>query len=616
MENIDFLSPSITLFYLGKKTHTSKIGGLLIMIMGILMFVYISHILIEEFSFGKVNSIFYKKYENEAGYYSFNTSSLFNFIQISKKGISDKYNHKNIRIYSYSMPLLNNENESALESFDHWVFDSCEINENNTNIDFSNIKNFNNGACIKYFYNSTEKQYISNGNPNFKWPSLEHGVSNNNNIFVNTIVTKCSNNSISVKILGYCNSEDEINEYLKDHQGIYLYFVDNLIDVTNYRKPLQSYFYPINSNIGIGLTYADNYIHFSPVRLTTSEGLILNTKKYYNAINFDQNRKGEGKNLDNSSIILVKYHHLLQNNVHIYERRYNNLFDIFSQIGGVVQMIFYMFYGINYLYNSYIVLYDTNHIFFNIEKGGSKININRKDLKTILFDDENGNNYNSFNYIKPVIDNRAILSKNNVNKKALSLNKISVKPIRNVESCHKDDLLSGHLNLKKKNNVDIRISSENKDYLDDSKKNVDLNDNFLVNIFKKVKKKSCYSDQFKMINFFNPSKKESENKNINNFVDKDNNNHLLQDNNMHLIKDEIMSQTMIIGKKKFSFFVCMKMICNKGIKNNMTVLMNFRKKLLSEEHLFKSHLSSILFEKHNKINSRQNISFVNFYNEL
>ena len=58
------------------------------------------------------------------------------------------------------------------------------------------------------------------------------------------------------------------------------------------------------------------------------------------------------------------------------------------------------------------------------------------------------------------------------------------------------------------------------------------------------------------------------------------------------------------------------MICNKGIKNNMLILINFRKKLLSEEHLFKSHLTSILFEKHNKINPGQKISFVNFYNEL
>ena len=84
---------------------------------------------------------------------------------------------------------------------------------------------------------------------------------------------------------------------------------------------------------------------------------------------------------------------------------------------------------------------------------------------------------------------------------------------------------------------------------------------------------------------------------------------------MYLIKNEVMSQSIILGKK-FSFFICLKIICNKRIKRDMMMLIDFRRKLLSEEHLFKSHLTSILIQKHNKINSGQNISFSNFYNEL
>ena len=133
------------------------------------------------------------------------------------------------------------------------------------------------------------------------------------------------------------------------------------------------------------------------------------SKKYLNSISFDQNRKGEGKNSDNSSVILAKYHHLLQNNVLIYERSYNNLLGIFSQIGGIVQMIFYIFYGINYLYNFYIILYDTNHIFFNIEKKRSRININ--DLKAFIFGNENNSCYYNIRNIKPVIGNRTTINR-------------------------------------------------------------------------------------------------------------------------------------------------------------------------------------------------------------
>ena len=618
MENIDFLSPPITLFYFGKRTHTSKIGGLLVMLMTAIIFTYISYILIVEFSYEKVSSVFYKKYENEAGYYSFNTSCLFTFLQIAKKGIPYKYNHKNIRIYSYPMPSLNSDSESELEFHDHWVYDTCKENEDNKNLDeniFADIKNFSYGACIKYFYNSTEKKYISTDNPNFKWPYLEHGTSNSNNKFVNTMVTKCSNNSISNKILGYCNSEDEINQYLNDYQGIYLYFIDNLIDVTNYGKPLQSYFYAMNSNLGKGISYVDNYIHFSPLRLTTSEGLIFNYKKYFRSISYDQNRKGEGKNLENSSVILVMYHYLLQNNILIYERRYNDLLDVFSQIGGVVQMIFYIFYGINYLYNSYIVLYDTNHIFFNIDKSGSKINIKINDLKTILFGEENNSNYNNISNLNPIIGNKTTINHINKKQKRVTLNNPRLKTIHNFDYRQKDDSIFGNLNIKKENHDFFRISNENQRYLDDSKKIVNLNDNSIANVHKKVNKKYYHSEQFRLIKFFNSPKKEIENKS-NNLIDTNNKKRMPQNISINLIKNEILShQSMVIGKK-FSFFVYMKMLCNKGIKNNMAILINFRKKLLSEEHLYKSHLTSFLFEKNNKITSKQSISFVNFYNEL
>ena len=618
MKNIDLLSPPITLFYFERRTHTSKIGGLLVIFFILLIFIYIFFSLYYELSHEKVTSVFYQKYMNDAGHYSFNSSSLFHFIQIvntEKGNIKDEYNHKNLRIYT--IPSLNCDNESVLETTDHWLFDTCEEGEDNKVIDkslFINIKNFSNGACIRYFYNSSEKQYFSTDNPNFKWPNLEHGVSNNKNIYINTIVTKCSNTSTSVKILGYCNSEDEINKYLKDHQAVYLYFIDNLIDVTNYHKPLQTYFYPVNSNLGKGITYVDNYIHFSPIKLYSNEGLLINRKKLLNSLSFDQNRKGEAKNSENSAVILVKYHHLLQNNVHIYERSYNNLFDIFSQIGGVVQMLFYIFYGINYLYNRYIILNDTNDIFFKIEKGGNKININMHDLKKILFGAEDSNNYNSTKKVRPITGNRTIDNKNNnLNKNRISLNEFKLKTSNNLYNRHKINSLFAPLNIKKDNDV-VRLPNNNYSHFDDSKK-ININDNSISNIFKKIERKTYYSNQLQIINILNSSKKANESNSIKNFIGKDNNKQLIEDKSMHIIRDENSNNFMVIGKK-FSFFVCLKMICNKEIKNNMTILLNFRKKLLSEEHLFKSHLTSILFEKHNQIGSKKDISFAYFYNEL
>ena len=53
--------------------------------------------------------------------------------------------------------------------------------------------------------------------------------------------------------------------------------------------------------------------------------------------------------------------------------------------------------------------------------------------------------------------------------------------------------------------------------------------------------------------------------------------------------------------KKFSFFHWLKQMCNKTIQNNMTALTEFRQKLISEEHIFKAHITVILLEKQYKI---------------
>ena len=70
----------------------------------------------------------------------------------------------------------------------------------------------------------------------------------------------------------------------------------------------------------------------------------------------------------------------MQNNVQIYERRFNNIFDIISEIGGVIQFIFYFFYWINYVYNKYIIAYNTSKLFFSVRDSQSILRENRTNL--------------------------------------------------------------------------------------------------------------------------------------------------------------------------------------------------------------------------------------------
>jgi hypothetical protein len=79
----------------------------------------------------------------------------------------------------------------------------------------------------------------------------------------------------------------------------------------------------------------------------------------------------------------------MQNTAQIYERKYNNIFDILSEIGGVVQFIFYIFYWINFSYNRYTIAFDTNNLFFTVRAENNGINglkfdnLKRKAIKDI-----------------------------------------------------------------------------------------------------------------------------------------------------------------------------------------------------------------------------------------
>ena len=628
MRKIDYLSPSITLFFFGRRTHTSKIGGILIICMLTVSLAYISYLLTNFFSHSNVTSVFYKKFEYEAGYYKFDPSSLFHFFLFfnSLHGDFDAYDPKNIRIFTtFSMNIYE---ESDLEKNDHWIFDKCQEGIDNKNLDkslFENIENFNYGACLRYFYNSTIKEYISSDNINFIWPYMEHGSAQKNNIYVSTIVEKCDNNSITQKVLGGCNSNNVINKYLDEHKVLYFYFKDNLVDPKNYLNPIQSYLYTIASGTGKGITYVENYLHFSPLKVITNEGILFKDYKTKNTVCFDQNRKGEAENPINSSI-LVKYFYVIQNNIQIYEREYNNILTIFSNIGGVLDLIYIIFYGINFLYNKYIILVDTNSLFFRIKKRENRIciiNLNNKLKKRYETTEHNSNlelfrNSKSINNILPFNNNIIIKDSENKSQTIFDTPFESKNVLSPIKKGHQN-IIKNEYNFPKDelNEVRNNYASNNN------------NDNSNLNIIKNIKGGLSSMKLSHNLNLVSKKKIKKRQNNNNENVNSISYNYdnqfprLEQDppqkNKMSysmLKKLNLLQNQKFLLKQDFSFFYCLKKICRKGIRYSMSILMDFRKKLLSEEHIFKSHLTDILLEKQYKIKPNQDISLNNVYQEL
>ena len=613
---IDFLSPPITLYHLERRTHTSKVGGFLVIIMASLIFTYISFLLYQLINHKNMISMFHKKFEFEVGYYSFNSSSIFNFLQIftpENGGYFDKYNSKYIRIYTTY--ANSNYSESNLDLYDHWVFDTCQNNDNK-DLDpslFSNVINFTNSACIRYYYNSTEKKYYSFGDKKFFWPYLEHGLSQRNNIYLTTIVQKCNNFSFIKELFGECPPQKEIDEYLNKYLSIYFYFTDIQVDPTNYKYPLQKYLQIINTKIGNNQSFEENYIYYSPLKIRTKEGTFFGKTKDINSFYFDFNRKD---NTINNNSTITKYYHLMQNNVQIYERIYNNIFDLFSEIGGVVQFTFYIFFWTNFIYNKYIIAYDTYSMFFSVQnEHNNRIDNQIKKGNILKFNNKiyNSNKINKYS-LQNLMNKKKKKFRNSVAN--FTKSKINYEFIENNKNTQKNNnilnIKTNYLSKEHYFKIFKNINQNFESIIDLSKINMDHNssnvnlkeNNFLINIKKgndrhEYHGKKRYMSNKEYINRMTLSQKSLSRIEHNKLKFQEN----IQKDNFHF-------------SKHFAFIDFIKSFCFKKNKGSHNFLITFRKHLLSEEHLFKNHIKIVLLEKNHNYKKEENTNILESYNEL
>ena len=638
---IDFLSPSITLFHLEKRTHTSRFSGFFVLIMISLCSSYICILFYNLIEHKKLTSIFHKKFEYEAGYYSFNSSSIFHFIQIFSPedgGYFDKYDSKYIR--AYTTYVQSNLTYESLDFNDHWVFDTCRENIDNKDVEsylFDNVENFTNAVCIRHFYNSTEKKYYSLEEEGFEWPHLEHGIAQRSNIYLTTIVQKCSNDSIINKLFGPCPPQQEIDNYLSKYFGIYLYFTDTQVDPTNYSKPIQKYLQVISTGIGTPQTFVESYIHFAPLKVRTKSGSLFESVDDINSFYFDFNRKGSANN-NEKYFTITQYYHLMQNNIQIYERKYNNIFDVFSEIGGVVQFIFYSFYWINFLYNKYIIAYDTNALFFTIRDKSSYSKENKNNQTNL-----NKNDIRLFN-LRANIDRNMKRSKIFLSSNNLNLNNLKEK--RNINK-EKEQIIVTKENKKEKNKEDNKNYIIHKLYTPNkSKSKLDANQNSSSFLLKDSDNILNNNNKMNDLNINNSNNNNNNNKKEKNIkknetlgdvyenlkinLGKNNTNNVyylniidLYKKRKSIINDKNKAKTIsdisdsnLKSIKIFSFLDFLKSIIVKRDKGNHYFISIFRKHLLSEEHLLKSHIKIVFMEKQHNFRGEENTNILECFKEL
>ena len=686
-ENIDFLSPKITLFYKYKKRHSSPVGGFLTSIMFIISIIFILKFITDFIFHSSPSVIFYRKYEKDLSEYPLNSSSIAHLIWIknnNNNNLRTMINNKAIRVILLSEENNYEINRTNLINYDHWVYDSCLKDDlfNYEDIIFKdeyiNKNNITNAICIRYFYNKTEKKYYSTKNKdikNFKYPHLEHGISNKKNTILTLFIEKCSNNSITKDIFGYCEKDEIIQEYINEHNSAYIQVLDHQIDLTNFNKPIQSYFMGIPSLLLHNHGYEVKNINLSPLIIRSSQHFIYNEFIEKNTIIIDDIHSNIINNNDDQ--ILLKFLLCMENYKQIYQRKYNDIFDSFSSIGGLIQFFYYVFYLINYFYNDFILILNTQNLFLEDTKSKNISNIIPINKYQNQMTDSGRNNNNliknheSSKILRELQCYKLVKKKKKINDEDISSIQLSSSNYekesqffynqkkednvfgsaipRHSEQLNYKNLLKfkikedskkklGYRNsmINPKNTVIIspihRIGDKSNNFTNLLSSNFDLDNNESKNKFCNLKDNTDYS---KNITFIDNRDKHYNNNllNKNSFVDNIKIGNYLKNKRQSINlgnkyikknKNKEMKKTILdLAKEKYyseklNFREYLNFRCSslKNKRRDIIIIQKFRKRLLSEEHFFKSHLFIYLIIQKIKIDKEDKSDIKDLYSEL
>jgi len=466
ISSMDFLSPKITLYYNGRNTHISQIGGLLSISLLVLIIIIIFYILWDIVNPELSSSFIYEiNNVNDKISQTISYSGINHFIQIythTGNGWFGDLDKKNIMIYSIkeNQNSFNNNLNINLTNTEHWLYDKCEtMSEINQNL-FSKISkiipNYSKSICLRYYYNPNEKQYYEVGFDGFISPKLETNEIFEKKYVYKIIIEKCVNNSF-INNMGYiCNNQYEIDKYLDMYTEIFTYFSNNRILPMNYEYPFDTYFYSVSSTIH-KMSFFENNIVFSPIKLITDKKIFRHKRE---DLSYILNNNYQNNNfLSENSKTLGIFNFYLNNNIIIYHRKYFNILEDISHLGGITKVLFFIFQLINYVNYRYTILEHTKNL-FHIRTGID----NNVDGNDIFFDK---NHITNHNYKIKVFNNNNIINSEDINHRLTKNynereNKKKSKYQQDPKNSSKKNIILVPLNSKKAKNNYLNKRSRTK----------------------------------------------------------------------------------------------------------------------------------------------------------
>jgi hypothetical protein len=382
------------------------------------------------------------------------------------------------------------------------VYDHCRNGIDNQYIskDLFNNVSFDNGLCLRYYYNSNDKIYYPiERTEKFIYPNI-NSSGMNMDYSVGTIIEKCSNDSILTQILGNCSNEEEIDNYIKDNYGFNINILTNEISPGNYKNQINKFFFGIASSIKKN-KYFENNLILSPLKIDMRKGIIFPHRNLNKTYTFDDNYIIDEDQREASRVLSI-YNFCLSKSGYVYKSLYSTIYDSFHKIGGIVQLIYYIFFGLNFIYNRYMIINDTRKLIFTPpkekKKGFTQIQkftnivrnlrqkyhkiVTKKSIKQniIIHKKEKNNEYKNNEYKDSNINN----NHNNIDYKKFTSNINESFFQRYLENDNNRSLAIFPFISDKEmtyshilNNSNKKFCSINSDIIQNKNKNIDLNKN-------------------------------------------------------------------------------------------------------------------------------------------
>ena len=580
IKKFDFLSPPITLYFKGQNTHSSIISGILSLLACSVILGFGIYYALQFINKENPVAYFFNRYIEDAGTFPMNSSSIFSFLQMmnSKELLPKDTDFDSVRIIGLDRITIDNYmKDNDLEHYNHWLYGNCNNDSDTEGIGYLVTQDkFTQSACIRKYYDMNKKRYYDVGDSNFIWPIIHHGMSHPDANMYGVIVEKCRNDTLrSLSGARVCKTPEYIEEYVYSSYVRFI-LIDNYADVLNYKNPLTKYLFAVTNGVFSG-TFTTNHLNFNPAQVITDNGIFVENIKEEVSYIYSFNEKitsnqdllitddignpildENGKEKYKSTGIIIAFYFWMQNNLQLYQRKYQKFQDVLGDIGGLSSIILTIVSVINLLISDFIILLDTEELALNLNDK----NLSSSDLKK-----------------KPTIFRKA--------------NEIMNPPKRIVYNRYDSQNQQKSTNFLRGRNEDIDYEYNNKEFQNDN--NISFNNNYNDNIYNFNRNKRYRLNEIKN------KKNEFENFGyIKKVVRKKENLEPNKDNDK--TEGESVLSKKPNEKQNFNWFSYIKYIVLCG-KNNpyISYYEEFRSKLISEENIIQNYIDVYRLLEVNKL---------------